>query len=225
MAVTTGATKSRLSSVASGDSVQRLLALGALVILLAFFSVISTPFRTPDNYISILVATAVNGVLAMGVTFVIITGGIDLSVGTTMTFASVCMGLVVTNAGLPLWMGIPAALLAGMAVGLVNGLLIAKAKLPYNVVDVVLEEGVHSLRGEPNVIDVRNCAAAAAFELSPLPGQPGLRAIRLFEDALKRGLLVRFTGDTIALAPPAISTADEIQRLVEGLRASIRAVA
>ena len=95
----------------------------------------------------------------------------------------------------------------------------------YAALGKLLEEGVHSLRGEPNVIDVRNCAAAAAFELSPLPGQPGLRAIRLFEDALKRGLLVRFTGDTIALAPPAISTADEIQRLVEGLRASIRAVA
>ena len=64
-----------------------------------------------------------------------------------------------------------------------------------------------------------------AAQPAPLPGKPGLRAIRLFEDALKRGLLVRFTGDTIALAPPVISTADEIQRLVEGLRASIRAVA
>jgi len=130
MAVTTGATKSRLSSVASGDSVQRLLALGALVILLAFFSVISTPFRTTDNYISILVATAVNGVLAMGVTFVIITGGIDLSVGTTMTFCTVVMGLVVTQAGFPLWIGLPAALAAGALVGTVNGTLIAKAKIP-----------------------------------------------------------------------------------------------
>jgi ribose transport system permease protein len=130
MAVTTGATKSRLSSVASGDSVQRLLALGALVILLAFFSVISTPFRTPDNYISILVATAVNGVLAMGVTFVIITGGIDLSVGTTMTFCTVVLGLVVTQAGLPLYIGLPAALAAGALVGTINGTLIAKAKIP-----------------------------------------------------------------------------------------------
>ncbi len=130
MAVTTGAAKSRLSSVASGDSVQRLLALGALVILLAFFSVISTPFRTPDNYISILVATAVNGVLAMGVTFVIITGGIDLSVGTTMTFCTVVLGLVVTQAGIPLFIGLPAALAAGALVGAINGILIAKAKIP-----------------------------------------------------------------------------------------------
>jgi beta-alanine--pyruvate transaminase len=88
-----------------------------------------------------------------------------------------------------------------------------------------LGEGVHSLRGEPNVIDVRNYAGAAAFELAPLPGKPGLRAIQLFEDALKRGLLVRFTADTIALAPPAISTESEIDQLIEGLRASIRAVA
>jgi ribose transport system permease protein len=130
MTTTTGAGQSRAKSLVSGDSVQKFMALGALVILLAFFSLIEPAFRTTDNYISILVATAVNGVLAMGVTFIIITGGIDLSVGTTMTFASVVMGLVVTNAGLPLWMGIPAALLAGTAVGFTNGFLIAKAKLP-----------------------------------------------------------------------------------------------
>ncbi|MEO6064456.1 MAG: aminotransferase class III-fold pyridoxal phosphate-dependent enzyme, partial [Lysobacterales bacterium] len=95
----------------------------------------------------------------------------------------------------------------------------------YAEVGKLLGEGVHSLRGEPNVIDIRNCSAAAAIDLTPLPGQPGLRAIRLFEDALKRGLLVRFTADTIALAPPAISTPVEIDQLIEGLRASIRAVA
>ncbi|MEZ5464740.1 MAG: aspartate aminotransferase family protein [Lysobacteraceae bacterium] len=88
-----------------------------------------------------------------------------------------------------------------------------------------LEAGVHSLRGEPNVIDIRNYSAAAAFDLTPIDGKPGLRAIRLFEDALKRGFLIRFTGDTIALAPPAISADDEIDALIEAMRASIRAVA
>ncbi|HPF74758.1 MAG TPA: aspartate aminotransferase family protein [Xanthomonadaceae bacterium] len=88
-----------------------------------------------------------------------------------------------------------------------------------------LEAGVHSLRGEPNVTDIRNFSAAAAFDLTPIEGKPGLRAIRLFEDALKRGFLIRFTGDTIALAPPAISTDDEIDALIEAMRASIRAVA
>jgi beta-alanine--pyruvate transaminase len=88
-----------------------------------------------------------------------------------------------------------------------------------------LGAGMHTLRGEPNVIDVRNYSAAAAVELAPIAGKPGLRAIRLFEHALTLGLLVRFTGDTIAVAPPVISTDAEIERLVEGLRASIRAVA
>jgi beta-alanine--pyruvate transaminase len=88
-----------------------------------------------------------------------------------------------------------------------------------------LERAVHTLRGEPNIIDVRNFGTAAAFEMSPIAGKPGLRAIKLFEDALTRGLLVRFTGDTIALAPPVISTDAEIDALIEGVRASIRAVA
>lgn len=130
MQTTTAIGRSRITTLIGGDSVQKFLALGALVILLAFFSIISEPFRTPSNYVSILVATAVNGVLAMGVTFIIITGGIDLSVGTTMTFASVVMGIVVTNWGMPLWLGLPAALGAGLLVGVVNGFLIAKAKLP-----------------------------------------------------------------------------------------------
>jgi len=130
MQTTTKTSQSRIQSLVKGESLQRFLALGALVLLLAFFSLISAPFRTTENYTSILVATAVNGVLAMGATFVIITAGIDLSVGTTMTFCSVILGLVVTNAGLPLWLGVPAALAAGALVGAVNGILIAKAKIP-----------------------------------------------------------------------------------------------
>ncbi len=124
----TGSTKGR--SLLRGASLQRLLALGALVILLVFFSLIAESFRTTENYISILVAAAVNGVLAMGVTFVIITGGIDLSIGTAMTFCSVVMGIVVTNMGFPLPIGLASALAAGAFVGLINGTLIAKAKLP-----------------------------------------------------------------------------------------------
>ena len=130
MQTTPPASQSRVQSLVKGESLQRFLALGALVVLLAFFSVISEPFRSTENFTSILVATAVNGVLAMGATFVIITGGIDLSVGTTMTLCSVILGLAVTNAGLPLWIGVPAALIGGALVGAVNGVLIAKLKLP-----------------------------------------------------------------------------------------------
>lgn len=88
----------------------------------------------------------------------------------------------------------------------------------------VLEDAVHALKGEPNVIDIRNCQLAAAVELSPMDGKPGLRAIRVFEEALKRGVLFRFTGDIIAMGPPFISTPDELRRMAEVLRDSIRAV-
>ncbi|HVJ62638.1 MAG TPA: aspartate aminotransferase family protein [Tahibacter sp.] len=88
-----------------------------------------------------------------------------------------------------------------------------------------IEDAVHSLKGEPNVIDIRNCGFAAAVELAPLPGQPGMRGLRLFEEGLKRGMLLRFTGDTIAMAPPVVTTPDELHRMIEAVRAAIRAVA
>ncbi len=130
MQTTTTPAPSRVQSIMRGDSIQRLLALGALVILLVFFSIVVPHFASTNNYIDILTATAVNGVLATGVTFVIITGGIDLSLGTAMTFASVVMGLVSVNLGLPLPIGLLAAFAAGALVGLTNGFLIAKLKLP-----------------------------------------------------------------------------------------------
>jgi beta-alanine--pyruvate transaminase len=87
----------------------------------------------------------------------------------------------------------------------------------------VLEDAVHALKGEPNVIDIRNSQLAAAVELAPMEGKPGLRAIRVFEEALKRGVLFRFTGDIIAMGPPFISTPEELRRMIEVLRESIRA--
>jgi beta-alanine--pyruvate transaminase len=105
--------------------------------------------------------------------------------------------------------------------------LFESEKIPakFAAVGELLGQAAHGLRGEPNVIDIRNCSAAAAVELSPIAGKPGYRAVRVFEEALTRGLLLRFTGDIIALAPPAITTPDEIERLIEGLRESIRAAA
>jgi ribose transport system permease protein len=83
-----------------------------------------------SNIIAILQATSVNGVLAIGVTLVIITGGIDLSVGTLMTFCSVIAGVVLTYWGLPLPLGILAAIAAGTLCGLASGTFVAKMKIP-----------------------------------------------------------------------------------------------
>ena len=109
---------------------QKLLAFASLVGLLVFFSLASSNFLQVDNFVSILQATAVNGVLAIASTFVIVSSGIDLSVGTLMTFCAVMAGVVLTNLGLPLPLGIAAAIATGAACGFVSGTLIAKLKIP-----------------------------------------------------------------------------------------------
>ena len=80
--------------------------------------------------VGILLATSVNGVLALGVTFVIITGGIDLSVGTVMTLSAVMTGVFITVWHLPLPLGILAGLATGGAAGFVSGNVIARMRIP-----------------------------------------------------------------------------------------------
>jgi len=109
---------------------QKLLAFASLLALMVFFSAASPNFLQADNLVSILQATAVNGVLAIACTFVIVSAGIDLSVGTLMTFCAVMAGVFLTQWGLPLWAGVAAAIGFGALCGAVSGLLIAKLKVP-----------------------------------------------------------------------------------------------
>ena len=109
---------------------QKLLAFTSLVGLMVFFSAASPNFLQTDNLVGILQATAVNGVLAIACTFVIITSGIDLSVGTLMTFCAVMAGVFMTYWGLPMYVGIAAAIVFGALAGWVSGFLIAKLKIP-----------------------------------------------------------------------------------------------
>ncbi|AYR23144.1 ABC transporter permease [Herbaspirillum rubrisubalbicans] len=109
---------------------QKLLAFASLLLLIVFFSFASPNFMEVDNLVSILQSTAVNGVLAIACTYVIITSGIDLSVGTMMTFCAVMAGVVLTNWGLPLPLGIAAAIFFGALSGWVSGMVIAKLKVP-----------------------------------------------------------------------------------------------
>jgi ribose transport system permease protein len=112
------------------DAVQRLLAFGALILLFIVFSFASPNFLQFDNMIGILLATAVNGILALGVTFVVITAGIDLSIGTVMTLSAVMTGVFITFWRLPIPLGILGGLATGALAGLVNGMVIAKMKVP-----------------------------------------------------------------------------------------------
>jgi ribose transport system permease protein len=113
-----------------GDAIQRLLAFAALIVLIVFFSLSSPNFFQLNNIVGILIATSVVGILAFGQTFVIVSGGIDLSVGTVMTLASVMTAVAITNLGLPVPIGIVVGVLSGGVMGLFNGVLIARFKLP-----------------------------------------------------------------------------------------------
>ena len=89
----------------------------------------------------------------------------------------------------------------------------------------VLEQGIHSLKGEPAVADIRNIGLAAAVELEPISGKPGVRALKVFERGMEEGMLYRFTGETLAVAPPFVSTKAQIETMIEKLRVAIRAAA
>lgn len=84
----------------------------------------------------------------------------------------------------------------------------SKALAPY------FENAVHSLRELPNVIDVRNIGLVAGIELQPLPGKPTARAVQVFQRSFEKGLLVRTTGDIVALSPPLIISKQQIDELV-----------
>ena len=121
---------SKVKQLMNHSAAQKVLAFAALIILFLFFSIASEFFLTMDNVISIVLATCVNGILALGVTFVVITGGIDLSLGTVMTFSSVMAAVSITNWGMPIWIGCLIAIGTGALCGGVTGTLVARIKLP-----------------------------------------------------------------------------------------------
>lgn len=117
--------------------------------------------------------------------------------------------------------GHPLAVAAGLATldVLQNAKLIERS----NSLAEHLQSAIHTLSAEPQVADVRNLGLMAAVELQPDRERAGTRARRVFEHALDEGVLLRFTGDTLAVAPPFISTTEEIDTLVGALGRSIRA--
>lgn len=111
-------------------SLQQMLALVSLIIITVVFSFMSPNFMTLSNITTILMAATVTGILSLGVTFVIVTGGIDLSVGTAMIFCGVMAGVFMTYWGWPLWLGIIATIAVGAIVGFLNGFAVAVLNIP-----------------------------------------------------------------------------------------------
>ena len=114
----------------TGAALQQLLAFASLIGLIIFFSLASENFLQFSNIMGILLSTAVIGVLALGATFVIITAGIDLSVGTGMTLCSVMAGVFITFWGLATPLGVSGGIFTGTLMGCLIGLMVAKMKIP-----------------------------------------------------------------------------------------------
>ena len=81
----------------------------------------------------------------------------------------------------------------------------------------VWEDALHSLKGLPHVIDIRNIGLVGAIELEPIAGSPTKRAFSAFLKAYEQGLLIRTTGDIIALSPPLIISESQIGEIVSTL--------
>jgi beta-alanine--pyruvate transaminase len=86
----------------------------------------------------------------------------------------------------------------------------------------IFEDALHSLKGEPNVIDVRNIGLAGAVEFAPIEGQPTLRGYQITERLLDRGFYTRWTGDIASISPPFFSTESELSQMIETMREVIR---
>jgi ribose transport system permease protein len=116
------------AGMSARDWVERLLPFASVTILFIVLSVSSPYFLTVQNLSSVARQTAVINIIALGMTLIMISGGIDLSVGSVMAFAGIC-GTTLLQAHFPLIPSILGAMLAGMAWGLFNSLLITLLKV------------------------------------------------------------------------------------------------
>ncbi|MFT4107430.1 MAG: ribose ABC transporter permease [Lacrimispora sp.] len=103
-------------------------ALISLVLIVALISIISPEFRTSGNFLSLLRQSSINGFIAFGMTFVILTGAIDLSVGSVLALSTaLCAGMI--TSGVPAGVAMLASLLIGAFLGLISGMLVTKGRL------------------------------------------------------------------------------------------------
>lgn len=109
---------------------QKVLAFAALILIYLFFAVFGKNFTSTATTLNILASSYYVGFLALGVTFVIITGGIDLSIGALMMCSALIGGQLYRDVGAPLWIALLSMIVFGTLVGLLNGLMVTRLKLP-----------------------------------------------------------------------------------------------
>jgi ribose transport system permease protein len=110
-------------------AIDKFITFGAVIVLFIFFSIIAKNFFTMRSVLSLLLQTSATTIMGIGVTFAIITGGIDLSIGSVIALSGT-VAVMAAMAGVPIWLSMIIGLLVGVACGFANGLMITKLKLP-----------------------------------------------------------------------------------------------
>lgn len=148
----------------------------AFVLLVGVLAIISPPFLRPSNIVNILRQTSVNGIISIGMTFVIITGGIDLSVGSLLALSAVVATSFAHPGEYPLIVPLFMGLLVGCLGGTINGLLIAKKRMAPFIVTLGMMTAARGLalvytQGRPviNLSDAYNEIGGGYFLGIPLP--------------------------------------------------------
>ena len=155
-------------------NMQLLVVTAALVVILLFFSMAAPNFAKPTIYLDIVLQAAFTGVMALGATFVIATSGIDLSVGTGLSFVAVMAGIFLAGdkMNLPLGLGLLLTILVGAAVGLVNGFNVSILGLPPFIATLAMmmvARGLALVISQTQSITIKNAAykKLATGELIP----------------------------------------------------------
>jgi ribose transport system permease protein len=144
-----------------------------LVLLSTFFALASPQFLTTDNWLNVLRQISINAVIALGMTVVLLTGGIDLSVGSVVA-ASGCTTVILLVNGVPLGIGVAAGLGFGALVGLVNGFVISRAGLPPFIVTLAMLTIVRGIAyvytdGRPTVYEDEAFSFIGNGYIGPVP--------------------------------------------------------
>ena len=122
-------TKTKTVDFVATKGKQNMIIIAALAVLVLIFAMLNPNFLSKYNIVSMAQSLAPYAFLGLGVTFVIATGGIDLSIGTVCIASAVIAGKLYEG-GMPLWITIPVMIAVGTIFGYINGILVAKLKLP-----------------------------------------------------------------------------------------------
>ena len=128
------------NKVLTGDFVRKYAIVLVLVLISILFSILNPAFCTISNLMQVLRNISISGIVAVGMTCCILTGGFDLSVGTIQGFAVIVMAVCILNWGLPVWVAVLLSIVAGVIIGFINGILITRLNIAPFIATLATQE-------------------------------------------------------------------------------------